>query len=100
MSDSGRGDGKKPSEGTAPKPSASDPKPRVVKGDQNFQLDRDEFRRRLLERFFDPGFEQVADHLEKVVDVAWDAYMGYRKNPRVRKAGSEFADPEQNLPIE
>jgi hypothetical protein len=75
-------------------------KPRVVKGDQNFQLDRETFRARLLERFNDPGFETVSEHLEKVIDVAWGAYMGYRKSPRTRKAGPEFADPEYKLPIE
>src|SRR5258705_10589794 len=74
--------------------------PRVVKGDQNFTLDREAFRARLLERFNDPGFETVSEHLEKVIDIAWDAYMGYRKSPRPRKAGPEFADPEYQLPIE
>ncbi|HEY3156636.1 MAG TPA: flavodoxin family protein [Candidatus Eisenbacteria bacterium] len=74
--------------------------PRVVKGDQNFTLDREAFRARLLERFNDPGFETVSEHLEKVIDIAWDAYMGYRKSPRTRKAGPEFADPEFQLPME
>src|SRR5437867_1747867 len=74
--------------------------PRVVKGDQNFTLDREAFRARLLERFNDPGFETVSEHLEKVIDIAWDAYMGYRKSPRTRKAGPEFADPEYQLPME
>jgi multimeric flavodoxin WrbA len=32
--------------------------------------------------------------------VAWENYDKYRKNPRMRKAGSEFADPDFDLPIE
>src|SRR5207249_12201405 len=74
--------------------------PRVVKGDQNFTLDREAFRARLLERLNDPGFETVSEHLEQVIDLACDAYMGHRKSPRTRKAGPEFADPEYQLPME
>ena len=74
--------------------------PRVVKGDQNFQLDRETFRARFQERFYDPAFEMTSEQLEKVFEVAWEAYHEYRKSPRTQKAGPEFADPEQKLPIE
>jgi multimeric flavodoxin WrbA len=36
----------------------------------------------------------------KVIEVAWHAYNEYRKSPRTRKAGSEFKDPDFDLPIE
>jgi multimeric flavodoxin WrbA len=76
-------------------------KPRVVKGDQRFDLTPEQFRERYLARFYDPKFEkEVPEELERVVRVAWEAYHKYRKNPRTRKAGSEFEDPDANLPVE
>src|SRR2546425_10123391 len=74
--------------------------PRVVKGDQNFTLDRGTFRARLLERFNDPMYQEVAEELEKVIEITWQNYMGYRKSPRTQKAGPEFAEPEYQLPME
>jgi multimeric flavodoxin WrbA len=72
----------------------------VRKGQGSVALTRDEFERRLRERFDDPAFEQVATELDRVVEVAWDAYDNYRKNPRTRKAGPGFADPDFALPVE
>src|SRR5262245_59673404 len=74
--------------------------PRVVKGDQNFTLDRDAFRARFYQRFNDPMYDDVAAELERVFEVTWQNYQGYRKSPRVRKAGTGFADPEYDLPEE
>ena len=74
--------------------------PRVVKGDQNFTLDRDTFRARFLDRFNDPMYQDVAEELEKVFEITWQNYMGYRKSPRMQKAGPEFAEPEYHLPME
>jgi multimeric flavodoxin WrbA len=64
------------------------------------KLSRDEFERRLRERFYDPAFDAVASELQKVVDVAWTAYDQYRKSPRTKPAGPGFADPGFKLPIE
>jgi multimeric flavodoxin WrbA len=64
------------------------------------QLTREEFERRIGERFYDPAFDSVRDELERVFDVAWDGYDEYRKSPRTRKAGPGFADPNYDLPIE
>src|SRR5262245_66441821 len=74
--------------------------PRVVKGDQNFTLDRDAFRARFYQRFNDPMYDDVAAELERVFEVTWQNYQGYRKSPRVRKACTGFADPEYDLPEE
>ena len=76
------------------------PEPRVVKGDQNFALDRETFRARFLARYADPAFDQVSAELERVCEIAWKAYHEYRKSPRTEKAGPEFADPSFDLPIE
>jgi multimeric flavodoxin WrbA len=75
-------------------------KPRVVKGPQRFDLNQDEFRRVFLNRFYDPAFDAVADQLDDVLAVAWDAYSDYRKSPRTVKAGRGFADPEFEVSVE
>jgi multimeric flavodoxin WrbA len=72
----------------------------VRKGQGDVKLTRDEFERRLRERFFDPAFQKVERQIAEVVDVAWQAYDEYHKSPRKRKAGPGFADPEFELPVE
>jgi multimeric flavodoxin WrbA len=74
--------------------------PAVRKGQGDVKLSREEFRRRLGERFYDPAFEAVRGELERVLDVAWQSYDAYRKSPRTRPAGPGFADPQLPLPIE
>jgi multimeric flavodoxin WrbA len=72
----------------------------VRKGMPSTHLSRGEFDRRFRERFFDPAFGEVESELQRVIEVAWHAYDEYRKNPRKRKAGKRFADPEFELPVE
>jgi len=74
--------------------------PDVRKGQGNVKLARDEFERRFLERFYDPGFEAVTLEISRLVEVAWEVYDDYHKSPRTRKAGKGFADPDFELPIE
>ena len=69
----------------------------IRKGQGNVTLTREEFERRLRERFYDPEFEKVERQIADVIDVAWNAYDEYRKSPRTRKAGPGFADPEFEL---
>lgn len=78
----------------------NDSTPAVRKGQGSTKLTKEEFRRRLRERFYDPAFETVAPEIDRVIDVAWDSYDKYRKSPRTRKAGPGFADPEYDLPVE
>jgi multimeric flavodoxin WrbA len=72
----------------------------VRRGQGNVKLSREEFTRRLGERFYDPAFDGVRPQLMDVIDVAWKVYDEYHKSPRKRKAGPGFADPEQELPVE
>ena len=72
----------------------------VRKGQGSVQLTREEFERRLRQRFYDPAFEKIERQISDVIQVAWEAYDEYRKSPRKRKAGPGFADPEFELPIE
>ena len=74
--------------------------PEVRKQQPSTKLSREEFERRLGERFHDPAFDAVRDEIRKVMDVAWDCYDEYRKSPRRRKAGNGFADPTHELPVE
>jgi len=72
----------------------------VRKGQGDVKLTREEFERRLRERFYDQEFQHVHREIDAIVSVAWSAYDQYRKSPRTRKAGPGFADPEFELPIE
>jgi len=74
--------------------------PRVRKGQPDVALSREEFDRRFRERFSDPAFDAAPDAMQRIADIAWDAYRQYRKSPRTRKAGPGFADPDFNLPVE
>ncbi len=76
------------------------PVPAVRKGQGDVKLTREEFERRLGERFHDPSFDTVREELRRVMDVAWNGYDEYRKSPRTRAAGPGFADPEYELPVE
>jgi multimeric flavodoxin WrbA len=74
--------------------------PQVRKGQGDVKLTREEFQKRIGERFYDPAFDAVRPQLERAIEVAWNGYDEYRKSPRTRKAGPGFADPEFELPVE
>ena len=70
------------------------------KGMPDVQLDKAEFARRFRDRFFDPAFDVNEAQIAAIVDTAWDGYDIYRKNPRKRRAGDGFANPDAMLPVE
>ncbi len=72
----------------------------VRTGQGDVKLTREQFERRLRERFYDPAFTAVAREVDTIVDVAWKVYDEYHKSPRTRKAGPGFAHPEFELPGE
>jgi multimeric flavodoxin WrbA len=74
--------------------------PRVRTGQGSVALSREEFAERFTQRFYDPAFEALRPQLNAIVEAAWQAYHEYRKNPRTRKAGKQFADPHFDLPLE
>jgi multimeric flavodoxin WrbA len=74
--------------------------PPVRTGQGDVSLSREEFARRLNQRFYDPLFQDVRPELERVIEAAWRVYHEYHKSPRTRKAGPGFADPEMPLPVE
>jgi multimeric flavodoxin WrbA len=73
---------------------------RVREGQTDVKLDREQFAERFRERFFDPAFENHGEEIDALIETAWRSYDEYRKSPRTRKAGPEFDDPEQDLPVE
>jgi multimeric flavodoxin WrbA len=72
----------------------------VRKGMPSVEISRQEFEKRFRERFYDPAFDKVQGELAAVIDVAWDAYIKYRKNPRRRAAGKGYQEPDYQLPVE
>jgi len=64
------------------------------------RLEREEFRRKFMDGFFDPAYQDVSRELAAVEEVAWQAYRDKRKAPRTEKAGAGFADPDYDLSIE
>lgn len=79
---------------------ATRPPVTVRTGQGSTKLAKEEFRQRWQLHFQDPAFDAVAAEIERLAEVAWDAYDRYRKSPVTRPAGPEFADPECELPIE
>ena len=67
------------------------------KGMPSPHLPEAEFKTRYRQQFVDPAFGAVQGELEKITDIAWQAYSESRKSPITRKAGPEFADPDYDL---
>jgi hypothetical protein len=59
---------------------------KVRTGMPSVQLDKTEFRRRFLARFYDPDFEPLKGEIDKIAEIAWVTYEDYHKAPRVTKA--------------
>src|SRR5205814_9024887 len=74
--------------------------PRVRSGQGSTRLSREEFQRRWKERFYDPAFAAEKDSIDRLAEIAWQAYEDHRNSPRTPKAGPEFADTEYKLALE
>jgi hypothetical protein len=64
------------------------------------QLTKEEFSKRFHERFYDPTFGAVAPEIEKSHCRGVENYIEYHRNPRKRRAGAGFSDPDFPLSIE
>ena len=78
--------------------SAGAPEPR--RGMPSVGLDESEFRLRFISQFADPAFETLGAELDRIAKAAWRGFSEYRKWPRTRKAGPDFADPDFELGVE
>ncbi len=72
----------------------------VRKGQLKVTLSENEFKKRMLEKFYDPHFDSVSEELNKVIHVAWENYIEYRKSPIAKPAGAQFKKPQFELPAE
>ncbi len=72
----------------------------VRKGMPSVALDKREFKKRYLAKFYDPVFEPLQSEIDTIADAAWTAYHEYHKTPRTRKAGPGFADPDFDVAVE
>jgi multimeric flavodoxin WrbA len=63
-------------------------------------MSREEFTRRFEEQFFDPAFTRLKPEIDRIREAAASGYFEARKSPRRRKAGSGFALPNFDLPVE
>ena len=74
------------------------PEPR--KGMPSPKLGEQEFKTRYLEQFTDPAFRPLATELDRIAEVAWQAYADSRKSPVSLKAGPEYKDPDYDLSVD
>src|SRR5688500_4099846 len=72
----------------------------IRKSNEEWKIEREEFKRRFNHSFYDPWFDAHRQKIAELEDIAWKAYLQGRKAPRTRKAGNEFKDPEYELSIE
>jgi len=72
----------------------------IRRGQPDVQLGHDAFRARYREAFSDPAFAVEDSALERLVEVAWGAYIEGRKAPHTRKAGVGYADPDYEMSLD
>ncbi|TIM66014.1 MAG: flavodoxin family protein [Mesorhizobium sp.] len=74
------------------------PAPR--KGMASPRLSEKAFKARYKQQFVDPAFEPLAQSIEQIASIAWQAYADSRKSPITRKAGPAFSDPDYDLSVD
>lgn len=74
------------------------PAPRTGQG--SGKLDRETFGQRFRQSFADPHFENAANHIAALEEIAWQNYQEGRKAPITRKAGAGYADPDYEIAVE
>jgi multimeric flavodoxin WrbA len=71
--------------------------PHIRKGQAPDKLSREAFGERFRSSFRDPMFDGEREALQRVEDIAWEAYCKSRKSPRTHKAGAGAADPDYEI---
>jgi multimeric flavodoxin WrbA len=70
---------------------------RIRKLMPDVRLAREQFDARFRERFRDPAYAPISHAIDRILDVAWDAYSNGRKAPHTHPAGPGYADPDYQL---
>ena len=72
----------------------------IRKGQAPAHLERARFSTRFRASFTDPAFRAEDPAIERLEEVAWQAYVEGRKAPLTQKAGPGYADPDYDLSTE
>jgi multimeric flavodoxin WrbA len=72
----------------------------IRKGQAPPMLEREEFTGRFRAAFFDPAFRAEDQSIDRLEEIAWQAYAEGRKAPMTEKAGPGYADPDYDLSSE
>ena len=72
----------------------------VRKGIPDPKSSKDEFRSRFFARFADAAFDALRPELDRLSEIAWQAYDAGRKAPHTRPAGEGFADPSYDTSLD
>lgn len=72
----------------------------VRKGQAPPPLQREAFRKRFMQSYFDPAYRAEDAALARLEEIAWDAYQEGRKAPVTQPAGPGFADPTYKLSVD
>lgn len=73
---------------------------RIRKGQSQSQLTRAEFGLRYRASFIDPAFASETLLIDRLEEIAWQAYHQGRKAPFTQKAGEGYVDPDYQLSSE
>jgi len=72
----------------------------IRKGQAPPSLTRTEFGIRFQAAYTDPAFRAEDQSLTRLEDIAWQAYIEYRKTPFTERAGPGYSDPDFDLSSE
>lgn len=72
----------------------------VRKGQAPEPATREVFIQRYRKNFVDPAFQSEQPAIDRLAEIAWQAFAEGRKAPVTRRAGGEFADPDYELSVE
>jgi len=72
----------------------------VRKGQAPAPIGRETFHERFMDAYRDPAFQAEAAALQRIEEIAWQAFHEGRKAPVTRKAGPGYADPDYELSVD
>ncbi|MWL89881.1 flavodoxin family protein [Cupriavidus sp. SW-Y-13] len=72
----------------------------IRKGQVTEKCSREVFRKRFRARFGDPAFRTEDAAIDRLEEIAWQAYCDSRKAPMTTRAGAGAADPAYEIAVE
>ena len=74
--------------------------PKIRIGQAPKTITRSEFSDRFKQSFLDPAFRVEDEAIDKLEEIAWQAFVDGRKAPLTQKAGKGYANPSYELSSE